>query len=313
MTRLSRQITQRLTRSRRMTLATLGALTVAAVSPLAASRQIDVRVEAGKETFFEGEPIYVAVRTTNRGSDTAWVMPPQFGRSLEIQSSNEHGVATPVVGVWIDGIVDATWRGRPLAPGESTIEITLLQDHLGFQTSKVFSAHLGIGRYQVSVRYAPGIPGAAAAGIPAVESPVIAINVRPRSATEEALFRDVERVRELAWDQRTQDRYMRSLEALTKRVYSEDRQNSFLPFLLVHGVVTARVLPRFDLASAARIAPMRLEVMKVQRDNPSGAWVALSLVADREIEDTELFAALGSSLSAEVARDGRRKMPRPDK
>lgn len=278
--------------------------------------ELRITVEAGKQTFFEGEPVYLTVRLSNRGVDTAWVMPPDFGSTLELSAQTEDGSPTSGVSLWVDGVVDPRWRGDPLAPGESVFRMALAQDRVGDvrkESRKVYSAHLGVGRYRLIVRYDPRIPGATGAQPTVIQSEPVTVTVRPRDPSEDAIYREVVRVRELAWDKRTQGRYLSALVSLTTKLHETNRDNPFLAFLLIHGMITAQVLPTYDPNLAARLLPLRLSVAAAQRDLPAGAWAAMGVVSDQRGDDTAVSQLLGASMAGDVARDVGRAIRRARK
>jgi len=146
--------------------------------------------EVGKTLFFEDEPIFLLLRLTNVGSDTAWVM--DFAAiSMAVQMSlRRDGEPVPVGGLWIDYVCPRSgYRcGKPLAPGKSQLTAGILQDRAGDQKDfkrRLLRGHLGPGEYELRV----STHGAEAAPI--------AFHVRERSATEAKDLKELEAIQSM--------------------------------------------------------------------------------------------------------------------
>jgi hypothetical protein len=278
---------------------------VAALPQTGSAQTLTVSVEAAKRSFFEGEPIYLLVRVMNTGSDTAWVMPPDLGsRSVALETTTAEGSEVPELRLWLDRIYPPAWRGVPIAPGASWYETAVLQDFFGDagpERSPIFNRHLRPGGYRVVARYNPSVTDEATAIVASVP---IEIDVRPRTAVEDVGYRDVARVRELAWTPGGRSRYPGALLDLVARRQAEAGDDPFVPFLLNQGVATLPALGvRVEGRVAATLQAMRLAAAQANKDTPAGAMAALSAWGGNGIDATAVSQQLAGSLSAEVIRE----------
>ena len=172
-------------------LASLLLLSIAVERPSGGTAQgLALTAEVGKTLFFEDEPIFLLLRLTNVGSDTAWVM--DFAAiSMAVQMSlRRDGEPVPVGGLWIDYVCPRSgYRcGKPLAPGKSQLTAGILQDRAGDQKDfkrRLLRGHLGPGEYELRV----STHGAEAAPI--------AFHVRERSATEAKDLKELEAIQSM--------------------------------------------------------------------------------------------------------------------
>ena len=267
-----------------------------------------VSVQAAKTEFFEGEPVYLLLRVTNTGADTAWVSPPDLAsRELIILTTRSDGSAVPELRTWLDYYYPLNWKGVPLPPGGTWHQTAVLQDYFGddgADVTPIYNRHLRPGTYRVVARYNPSLPAVGAPELDIVESAGLEIAIRPRSGSEDAIYREVAAVRALAWSRGTRGQYARALIELIGRRQAADSGDPFLSFLLNEGVATLPAVgTRIDAGTAQRLQGMRLGAARALRDTPAGALAALSALSARPTDAPLLSSLLGTSLSGEVARE----------
>jgi len=268
-------------------LASLLLLSIAVERPSGGTAQgLALTAEVGKTLFFEDEPIFLLLRLTNVGSDTAWVM--DFAAiSMAVQMSlRRDGEPVPVGGLWIDYVCPRSgYRcGKPLAPGKSQLTAGILQDRAGDQKDfkrRLLRGHLGPGEYELRV----STHGAEAAPI--------AFQVRERSATETTDVKELEAIQSTMRDQPPTP-YEGAQISWVARHPPDD---PFLPFLLAQWLYFPGTMEGVDLDS------LRSAVVRADRYSPAGAYLAQSMEGWRPEQLAAMVEPLGTSLAGEMARD----------
>lgn len=270
-------------------------------------------VETGKAEFFEGEPVYFLVRLTNAGRDSAWVTPPELTtRTVILWLTREDGTVVPELRLWVDHYYPQGWSGWPIAPAETRSEAGVLQNFYGDggpRVTPVYHRHLNAGRYRLMARYNPSLPDPDAPRLEHVESPGVVFAIRPRTGAEEAAYREIERVRAMAWNARTQRQYLPTLVELAAQRQALDSADVFLPFLLGNGLATAEALGSTpDRSTKERLFRMRVAAARASRETPGGALAALGVLSERPADAEGLAVVLGPSLAGEMVQEGIRRL-----
>jgi hypothetical protein len=294
----------------------LTVLLVLGSSRAASQSQFRISVEASKSEFFEGEPIYLLIRTVNTGHDTAWVMPPDLGRrSMTLKVTRAEGSLVSELAGWVDYFYPPGWRGIPIAPGSSRFEIAVLQNHFGedgIATTPIYPRHLRTGPLEIVAQYNPALPDGDQTSEGVVTSKPLRFTIRPRRPNEETVYRDVAAIRSLAWQRETSAGYASQLVALIARRQAADSTDSFVPFLLSHGVATADAIgSRFDDRTKERLYGMRLGAARSFRHTPAGALTALAALSSKPDQASQITAQLGPSLTGEIVRERQDRRRRP--
>lgn len=275
-------------------LASLLLISIAVERPSDGTAQgLALKAEVGKTVFFEDEPIFLLLRLTNVGSDTAWVT--DFAAiSMAVQMSlRRDGELVPVGGLWVDYRCRNVHRcGDPLTPGSSRLSAGILQDRAGEERDfkrSLFTHHLGPGEYNINVMTR------------GVEAAPITFRVRERSATENRELKELEAIRWMVWDRTGPTNYEGSLIAWVARHPQDD---PFLPFLLAQWLYGS---PPAMIEVVARQAnldldSLRVAVLEADRSSPAGAYIAQSMAGWRPQQLAALAAPLGASLAGEMAR-----------
>ena len=275
-------------------LASLLLISIAVERPSGGTAQgLALKAEVGKTVFFEDEPIFLLLRLTNVGSDTAWVT--DFAAiSMAVQMSlRRDGEPVPVGGLWVDYWCRNVHRcGDPLAPGSSRLSAGILQDRAGEERDfkrSLFTHHLGPGEYNINVMTR------------GVEAAPITFRVRERSATENRELKELEAIRWMVWDRTGPTNYEGSLIAWVARHPQDD---PFLPFLLAQWLYGS---PPAMIEVVARQAnldldSLRVAVLEADRSSPAGAYIAQSMAGWRPQQLAALAEPLGASLAGEMAR-----------
>jgi hypothetical protein len=266
-------------------LASLLLLSIAVQRPSGGTAQGSaLTAEVGKTVFFEDEPIFLLLRLTNVGSDTAWVM--DFAAiSMAVQMSlRRDGEPVPVGGLWIGYVcLRSGYRcGDPLAPGESRLTAGILQDRAGDQKDfkrSLLRGHLGPGEYElrVSTHGAEAVP--------------IAFHVRERSATETKDLKELEAIQSMMRDQPPTP-YEGAQISWVARHPPDD---PFFPFLLAQWLYFPGTMEGVDLDS------LRSVVLRADRYSPAGAYLAQSMEGWRPEQLAAMVEPLGTSLAGEIA------------
>jgi len=268
-------------------LASLLLLSIAVERPSGGTAQgLALTAEVGKTLFFEDEPIFLLLRLTNVGSDTAWVM--DFAAiSMAVQMSlRRDGEPVPVGGLWIDYVCPRSgYRcGKPLAPGKSQLTAGILQDRAGDQKDfkrRLLRGHLEPGEYELRV----STHGAEAAPI--------AFHVRERSDTEAKDLKELEAIQSMMRDQPPTPYE----GAQISWVAPHPPDDPFLPFLLAQWLYFPGTMEGVDLDS------LRSAVVRADRYSPAGAYLAQSMEGWRPEQLAAMVEPLGTSLAGEMARD----------
>ena len=268
-------------------LASLLLISIAVERPSDGTAQgLALKAEVGKTVFFEDEPIFLLLRLTNVGSDTAWVT--DFAAiSMAVQMSlRRDGEPVPVGGLWIDYVCPRSgYRcGKPLAPGKSQLTAGILQDRAGDQKDfkrRLLRGHLEPGEYELRV----STHGAEAAPI--------AFHVRERSDTEAKDLKELEAIQSMMRDQPPTP-YEGAQISWVARHPPDD---PFLPFLLAQWLYFPGTMEGVDLDS------LRSAVVRADRYSPAGAYLAQSMEGWRPEQLAAMVEPLGTSLAGEMARD----------
>jgi len=265
-------------------LASLLLISIAAERPSGGTTQgLALKAEVGKTVFFEDEPIFLLLRLTNVGSDTAWVT--DFAAiSMAVQMSlRRNGEPVPVGGLWVDYMCRNVPRcGDPLAPGSSRLSAGILQDRAGeerdFERS-LFTHHLGPGEYTLNVLTR------------GVEAAPITFQVHERSATEAKDLKELEAIHSMMRDQPPTP-YESAQISWVARHPPDD---PFLPFLLAQWLYFPGTIEGVDLDS------LRSVVLRADRYSPAGAYLAQSMEGWRPEQLAAMVEPLGTSLAGEMA------------
>ena len=298
------------------------ATALSASPPVSAlAQQLKLSADVGKTEFFEGEPIYLLVRLENVGTDTAWVTFFGLGSlpvMLSLTRGNGHPV--PVHMPFIDWLAPPNWRGDPIAPGGSVINTLVLQDLAGDEQAS--RSHLFLFRFTPD-RYELHLEFSAHAGVPGttpllLKAAPVSFRVRERTAAEEAEVKELESMRDMAWDTIRVDRYTRlagykdALIHWIEQRLRDQPDDPFLPFLLDNGVyglgpilmrqLEAGKLPRFDPDTSEVVSRLRLAVIERQKSSTGGTRLVQALSARHPEQLAALANSLGSSPSGDMAR-----------
>lgn len=250
----------------------------------AAPKDLTLTADVGKTVFFEGEPIFLLLRLTNVGSDTAWVIDDFAAISHAVQMSlRRDGEAVPVGGLWIDYMcpLNGDRCGKPLAPGKSRLTAGILQDRAGDERDRkrsLFMHHLPPGEYELRV------------STHGVDAAPIAFRVRERSATETRDLNELEAVRSMMSDQIPYEGAQMSWAA------RHPPDDPFFPFVLAQWLYIPGTMQGIDLDS------LRSVVLHADRSSPAGAYLAQSMEGRRPEQLGALLESLGTSLAGEMAR-----------
>ncbi len=265
-------------------LASLLLISIAVERPSGGTAQgLALKAEVGKTVFFEDEPIFLLLRLTNVGSDTAWVT--DFAAiSMAVQMSlRRDGEPVPVGGLWVDYWCRNVHRcGDPLAPGSSRLSAGILQDRAGEERDfkrSLFTHHLGLGEYTLNVMTR------------GVEAAPITFQVHERSATEAKDLKELEAIHSMMRDQPPTP-YESAQISWVARHPPDD---SFLPFLLAQWLYFPGTMEGVDLDS------LRSVVLRADRYSPAGAYLAQSMEGWRPEQLAAMVEPLGTSLAGEMA------------
>jgi hypothetical protein len=256
----------------------------------------------GKDTFFEGEPIYAVFRVTNQGSDTAWI-----GRfslvdlTLRIDVRTLDGRVAPQQGPIADYFPGPGWRGVPLAPGEALYDFAVLQDRAGFyaeETRDLYAGHLPTGDYNLRASFDWGLD----ARSPSANSEALAFQVRPRTTEEQRVLTSVLELASMPWDPAGRSRFRLALVEYAERRLAEDSLDPFLPVLTGRMVGTARAVgyPP-DSATLDRFNALRARIALGRRHEPAGVVALVALHFDNPQLVRRLAPQLRGSLAGDVA------------
>lgn len=267
------------------------------------SAQLTLTVALQKTEFFEGEPLYVAFELTNHGADTAWTWPldPSPDR-LTVEIRKHDGTRVRATSIWIDRAFPPTYRGEPLAPGESDVQVYTLQDLWGddHQRQHVFVHHMGPGTYTLRASFDSRVtPEAGGEGTVFLAQPAM-FTIRPASQLEESAFKEVGDVFDRAFARPTRAQYAGALLSLLERRWAENPLDPFLPHLLTQGVTLVWATNQsLTVEQARRVSELQRSVATAQADRPAGALVAIRLHRDVPVgmsaPDT---AGFGTSLAS---------------
>ena len=251
------------------------------------AHDLTLTADVGKTVFFEDEPIFILLRLTNIGSDTAWVLGFAAISQVVQMSVRRNGAAVPVGGLWIDYMCPGERCGDPLAPGKSQLTAGIVQDRAGDEIDfkrSLFTHHLRPGDYELRVNAY------------AVEAAPVTFRVRERGSAETRDLKELEAIRSLVWDQ---DKTPYEA-ALISWLAGHPKDDPFLPFLLaqwLYGPIEA-VAQRANLD----LDTLRLVVLRADQFSPAGAYIAQSMEAWRPQQLATLVEPLGTSLAGEMAR-----------
>lgn len=283
-----------------------GALSVAIGQSLSGQGRLSLQIELGKRDFFEGEPVYSAVKLRNEGSEITMIPAPDLtadGVRLSLYRSDT--ILMPEIKIWVDYTIAPNYRPVPIAPGETRYLLVVLQDRWGtFDGNEVvFHRHLGVGEYTLLAEFATD-PTNPSGEVGLLTASPIRFTVRARTASEDALFNQVARVRGMVWDRNKRSGYLAELIRLTEDRLNSDAQDPFLPFLIDESVVTAEVAgQRPNSTQLALLTRIRLTVATAQQTMPGGALAALAWLRNKKDTTdvaTLIAGGLGRSLAAEV-------------
>ncbi len=302
--------------------AILVATALSTAPPVSAlAQQLKLSADVGKMEFFEGEPIYLLVRLENVGTDTAWVT--FFGSGslpVTLSLARGNGNPVPVHMPFINWVSPPNWRGDPVAPGGSVINTFVLQDLAGDEQAS--RSHLFLFRFSPD-RYELHVEFSAHEGVPRttpllLKAAPISFRVRERTATEEAEVKELENMRDMAWDTTSVDRYARpagykdALIHWIEQRLGDQPDDPFLPFLLDNGMyglgpilmrqLEVGRLPRFDPDTSEVVSRLRLAVIERQKSSTGGTRLVQALSARHPEQLAALANSLGSSPSGDMAR-----------
>ena len=265
-------------------LASLLLISIAVERPSDGTAQgLALKAEVGKTVFFEDEPIFLLLRLTNVGSDTAWVT--DFAAiSMAVQMSlRRDGELVPVGGLWVDYRCRNVHRcGDPLTPGSSRLSAGILQDRAGEERDfkrSLFTHHLRPGEYTLNVMTR------------GVEAAPITFQVHERSATEAKDLKELEAIHSMMRDQPPTP-YETAQISWVARHPPDD---PFLPFLLAQWLYFPGTMEGVDLDS------LRSVVLRADRYSPAGAYLAQSMEGWRPEQLAAMVEPLGTSLAGEMA------------
>lgn len=272
-----------------------------------AAQRLTLEARLGKAEFFEGEPIFVLFELRNDGTDSAWIshFGLAYGNLAAVLRRSDRAVLEDV-GPIADFFPGSGWRGLPLGPSESIFAPAVLQDRWGEagpSAPNVFLHHLGAGEYELQARFdahtALGYPG----GGGGVSASPVRFRIRNRTGTEEALFTEVKRIRDMAWDRAARSRYLQTLMTWVVQRAQSSTADPYLAFLLHNGLQTARAIgQRPDAGTVALVAQTRAAVIERQRSEPAASYLITAIAADTPELLDALVERLGASLAGSVGR-----------
>lgn len=276
-----------------------------ALAQTLSAQTLNLSVGLGKSVFFESEPVYVLIQLRNDGTDTAWTADFELETgSIQLVLRGPDGSTVSRNGLVAEAWRQPGWRGQPVAPGQSVYETAVLQSQWGLEPpakSKLYRRVLQPGTYSIIASFDVH---AGVSDLPQrVESSPVRFTVRERNAMEEALVREVENVRQMAWNPTQRSGYLHYLIRWIEGRVAQDTEDPFLAFLLNQGVQTA-------LAVGNQVSPedirtlkdLRVRVVKEQRAHPSAAIILERISEDNPEDLPVLSSELSPSLAADVAR-----------
>ena len=255
-----------------------------------------------KRDFFEGEPVYMVFSLSNRGSDTAWVMPFDFSAwSLDGDLRDSVGNELSKWGLIADYFYPPGYRGEPLAPGKSLYQLPLIQDRWGVYSPEMrnlyFSHHLPPGRYTLRMHFYSSLPG------PRLSSRVfdaepITFRVHARTTAEEQSFQALQDLVAMPWDTAQRPAFLDSLMSSVRLRAPDDPIVPLLSRLL--GTAWAIGYPP-DSSMIDELALSATAAARAQRATAGGAIAVLTVRYYRPAAFQALAQELAGSLAGEVA------------
>lgn len=267
----------------------------------ALAQRLSLKVVLAKDVYFESEPIYLLLDLANNGGDTAWV--GQFAlvyNNLRVTITRDGQTPVPRQGLIVDDFSSGMWRGIPIAPGAHAYETAVLQSWWGDppeQGSRLFRTRLVAGTYEVHAEFDAhgGLPLAPVL----VDASPVSFVIRKRSASEDAIVREVESIRAMPWSPGQRAQSIRALIAWVDARASQAPDDPFIPFLLNQGLITAAasgISPERD--QATKLKRLQIAAAHVQGSTPAGA-----AVIDAMAHDSAGLAAVASEAAGLLAGD----------
>jgi len=260
--------------------------------------------------FFEGEPIYLLVELHNTGPDTVWITPIDFvsGELRGWVMHNEERV--PEFVVTADWVYGPDYKGVGLAPGESTYATQGLLSRWGYPGDlyeTLFLQNLPPGDYIFSAALVP-VPRRGGVN-QRLATQLVPFSVRSRSATEEQVYRAVQRLGEVKASAGRRAGFLTELIAWCRDRLTVDSADLFVPYLMRGGVaIAAGMLLRPSPSQTSEILGLQSAVARRHRSSPAGAFLldAEPLRASTQVLET-LASPSDSSLLAAVLEARRRR------
>ncbi len=117
------------------------------------AQQLVLTAGVEKQTFFEGEPIYLLVRLQNVGTDTAWVRPFNlFSPAVTLFAGRGYADPSPVAKPTRNYSMPPSWRGEPIPPGTGVLNTMVLENIFGDEWDSrrhLFTHHLAPNEYEL--------------------------------------------------------------------------------------------------------------------------------------------------------------------
>ncbi len=285
------------------------------------AQQLVLTAGVEKQTFFEGEPIYLLVRLQNVGTDTAWVRPFNlFSPAVTLFAGRGYADPSPVAKPTRNYSMPPSWRGEPIPPGTGVLNTMVLENIFGDEWDSrrhLFTHHLAPNEYELRVEFDAhgGVPGTTPL---TVKSTPVAFQIRVATSAEANEVKELEAMRQMGWDTTRvaglprAARYSSTLINWVDRRWTDQPDDPFLPFLLYDGLygvgqilwnsVQAGEVQRFDPDTSEVVSRLRLAVIGRRRGSNEGAHLVQALTARHPDQMVLLRDRLSGTPAGDMAR-----------
>jgi len=268
-----------------------------------------LKAETGKLEFFEGEPVYIAFSLSNKGADTAWVLPFDFsGWYLDGELTDSTGTELSRWGLTVDYFFPPDYRGQPVRPGERQFSIPLIQDRWGVYRADMrdlyLSHHLPAGRYTLRAHFCCRLLNRRLHVLnwqarDVLDAEPITFRVRARTFDEEQSFQSLQNLVAMPWDTAQRPMY---LDSLMSAVRTRSPDDPLLPLLAGRFIGAVSVFGRLpDGAQINDVVLAAEAAARAQRATAAGATAVLTVNYHRPARTAALAEELAGSLAVDVA------------
>lgn len=249
-----------------------------------------------RPSYFEGEPVHVALELRNLGPAPAVVRPFALeSLNPRVSMTGVDGAEIPHVMLVADKFVLAPiWD--TIAPGDSRVVIIVLQDHWGYELARrgVFLGWVPVGRYEFSATFRPDHGHQAVTGAAAFE-------VIPPTTEEMKLWESFSDVQASVYRAANSSHVTDMLNWVEARI-SMPEALPFNAFLLNQGIQTAKARGVWLRTAEDRLATLRVSLALRSPRSSSGAMVIASLRYDGQDVPPDVVRSLGTDLAGRAAR-----------